>query len=197
MRPTPFARRHLAVAAGLVVAAVTGETAQARAFAVLRAPAQAWMIIDPAAIERDSAGPVRRMWTVTVQRNILNETPPQPGYVRALNEYDCAAQKTRWKTFTAFSRAGTPLVSRDNRDPAWIDVPTVGGAMGEWRVACGYSSGDSTVEAESVAKVVIALMRAWDPPAAAAVPVRPKPVLAVKPKPAAKPKRQGAERRRP
>lgn len=154
-----------------LAAALGGGAAHARSFLVLRAPAQAWMIVDPTGIEAVPGGTVRRMWTVTVQRNILNETPPQPGYVRALNEYDCAAQKTRWKTFTAFSRAGTPLVSRDNPDPAWSDVTATSGTMGEWRVACGYSSGDSAIEADTVAKVVIALMRAWDPPPTTASPV--------------------------
>ena len=155
----------LALAAGFCVGG-----AQARSFLLLRAPGDARMIVDPAGIEQAPDTPVRRMWTVTVQRNILNETPPQPGYVRALNEYDCAAQKTRWKTFTAFSRAGAPLVSRDNKETAWSDVTPTSAALAEWRVACGHSSGDSAIEADSVAKVVIALMRAWDPPTLALPP---------------------------
>ncbi len=177
MRTEPSRMRIGTALAGLgLVAALVAGAAEARPFLVLRAPAEAVMIIDPSGIEPVPGGAVRRMWTVTVQRNILNETPPQPGYVRALNEYDCDGQKTRWKSFTAFSRAGAPLVSRDNPDVAWSEVTPLSGALGEWRVACGYSAGDSVIAADSVAKVVIALMRAWDP-----VPV-PKPPLA-KPKP--------------
>ncbi len=146
-----------------VVAALVAGTAEARSFLMLRAPADAWMIIDPASIEAVPGSTVRRMWIVTVQRNLLNETPPQPGYVRALNEYDCEAQTTRWKSFTAFSRSGSPLITRENADPAWMAVTPASGLLGEWRVACGQSAGDSAISADSVAKVVIALMRAWDP----------------------------------
>uniref|UniRef100_UPI0025E4819C hypothetical protein n=1 Tax=uncultured Phenylobacterium sp. TaxID=349273 RepID=UPI0025E4819C len=52
----------------------------------------------------------------------------------------------------------------------WTDVRQTGGALVEWRVACGESTGDSVIAADGIAKVVIALMRSWDPgPDAAAV----------------------------
>jgi hypothetical protein len=179
--------RHLgkgAVLAGLaIVAAFAPGGAQARPFYLLRSVADARMIIDPAGIEIVAGGPVRRMWTVTVQANIANETPPQPGYVRALNEYDCAAQKTRWRSFSVFSRAGGVLLKKENNSPDWTDVTPASGTIGEWRVACGYSSGDSAVEADSIAKVVIALMRAFDPMPAPTVAPAPKAALpAVRPK---------------
>ena len=91
----------------------------------------------------------------------------------------------RSESFTAFSRAGAPLLSRENAEPAWSDVTPTSGTLGEWRVACGYSAGDSAIEADSVAKVVIALMRAWDPPPVIAPPKpaapTPKPAI-LKPK---------------
>ena len=141
---------------------------QAKPFYLMRGLGGARIIIDPAVIEPVLDTPVRRMWTVTVQANIMNETPPQPGYVRALNEYDCAAQKSRWRSFTVFSRSGAILISRENSAGDWVDATPASGANGEWRVACGYSTGDSALEADGIAKVVIALMRGFDPPSAAA-----------------------------
>lgn len=180
----PYAR---AILAGLTVFAALGwSVAQAKPFILLRSVGDARMIIDPSAIEADAGGATRRMWTVTVQGNILNEAPPQPGYVRALNEYDCAGRKSRWRSFTAFSRAGDVLLSRDNASGDWTDVTSTSGTLGEWRVACGLSRGDSAVEADSIAKVVIALMRAFDP--ALAPPVRPAAALPSKTPPATGPK---------
>lgn len=190
MRIRPHFRRTLAGAAlaGLTAAALLAPAvAQARPFYLLRSVAGSRVIIDPAAIDTVVDSPVRRMWTVTVQPNILNETPPQPGYVRALNEYDCAGQKTRWRSFSVFSRAGGVLLSRENTSGEWADVTIASGTLSEWRVACGYSTGDTAVEGESIAKVVIALMRAFDPPAPVVAPApRPAPP-ALKPKATARP----------
>lgn len=153
---------------GIALALVFGVwPAQTKPYYLMRGLGGARMIIDPAAIEPLLDTPVRRMWTVTVQANIMNETPPQPGYVRALNEYDCAAQKSRWRSFTVFSRSGAILLSRENPAGDWVDAAPATGAYGEWRVACGYSRGDSALEADGIAKVVIALMRGFDPPPAA------------------------------
>ena len=182
-------------AAGLVAALTTlawTGLAEARVFYVMRIT-DAWALIDPTSIETGETASQRRMWTITVQRNIFNETPPQPGYVRTLNEYDCDAQKTRWRSFTAFSRSGVSLMSRENPSLDWVDVTAGSSALVEWRVACGYSTGDSAVAADSVAQVVIALMRAWDPPTPAVAPPPP-----VAPKTAAlKPKSSGQAKPRP
>ena len=169
----------------------------ARTFYVLRTLGDAWMIVDPTGIETGDAATQKRMWTVTVQPNILNETPPQPGYVRALNEFDCATQKTRWRSFTVFSRSGGRLMDRENASPEWVDTTAGSSTLVEWRVACGYSTGDSAISADSTAQVVIALMRAWDPPAAVVVAAPPvaapktaapklRPVSPAKPKPGPK-----------
>lgn len=171
--------RHWATAAGLLALATTLATfAEARPFYVLRAAGDARVIVDPTTIESVEGGAVRRMWLVTVQGNILNEGPPQPGYVRALNAYDCAAQKSRWEKFTAFSRSGQALLSRENPDPAWASVTAENGMLGEWRVACGLSAGDSVIAGETIAKVVVALMRTYDlqaQPPVAGPSVRPPP----------------------
>jgi hypothetical protein len=183
--------------AGLALAVAFGcGPVQARPFYLMRGLGGARTIIDPAAIEPVLNTSVRQMWTVTVQANIMNETPPQPGYVRALNEYDCAAQKSRWRSFTVFSRSGSILLGRENPNGDWVDATPASGAYAEWRVACGYSRGDSALEADGIAKVVIALMRSFDAaPVARAAPssiaMRDVASPATKPKPtppAAKPK---------
>ena len=200
--PRSYSRRtfQAGLAAGLFAALTNlgwAEPVGARTFYVLRTLGDAWMIVDPTGIETGDAPTQKRMWTVTIQPNILNETPPQPGYVRALNEYDCATQKTRWRSFTVFSRSGGPLMNRENASPEWVDTTVGSSALVEWRVACGYSTGDSAISADSTAQVVIALMRAWDPPAVVAVAAppatapklvatKPKPVSPAKPKPGSK-----------
>src|SRR5438128_9496198 len=116
-------RPVISMIAGLAMAAGLGAgAADARSFLVVRTQPDAWMIVDPDGIETVPGGQVRRMWTVTVQRNILNDDPPQPGYVRALNEYDCETQKLRWTRFTAFSRNGETLLTRENASKDWTDV---------------------------------------------------------------------------
>jgi hypothetical protein len=157
----------------------TASPAQAGAYAVLRAAGDARIIIDPTAVEQVPGGAVRRAWTVTVQRNIASSPPPQPGYVRSANEYDCAAQTMRWRTFSAYARSGELLVSRKNPSDAWTPVTAADGALGEWRVVCGLSSGDSVMAADSVAKLVVALMASFDVPAEAP------------PRPAVRPRRAG------
>jgi len=163
-RPSRFAG-SLAIAALLALA---GSAAQAQPYYVLRASGDARTIIDPAGIEQVPGGAVRKVSTVTVQRNIANSPPPQPGYVRSLNEYDCAAQTMRWRSFSVYSRSGELLASRDNPSQAWAAVTPTSGALVEWRVVCGQSAGDSVMVADSVAKLVVALMAAFDQPSPAA-----------------------------
>ena len=98
----------VAVAAGV---ALTASPAVARPFNILRA-AGSWIVIDRSAIEQ--TGDLRRGAVVTVQGNILDGSPPQPGYVRTISEYDCSKRDVRWKTFSAFSRTGILLVKQDN-----------------------------------------------------------------------------------
>lgn len=150
-----------------LIAAVlmAASSAAARTFYVVRSGADAWTVMDAGGIEQVAGSPVRKAWSVTVQRNILSAgLPPQPGYVRTLNEYDCLANRTRWMTFSAFSRGGGLLVSRQNPAPDWGPAEEAGDMLSGYRVVCQGVGGGAVVAADSLAKVVISLMSAWDPP---------------------------------
>lgn len=155
-----------------VLAAWLGPAAagHARPFFVLRPSADVWLIVDPTAREAGAASGIQKMWVVTVQRNITTGEPAQAGYVRSLNEYDCEGDRVRWRSFDAFLRDGSPVLSRKNESEDWEAATTNPARLVELRIACGRSSGDSVVEAESVAKLVIAVIRTWDPPVTAAPP---------------------------
>lgn len=152
----------VAIAAALLAAA----PAYGRTFYVVRSGANAWTVMDADGIERILDTSVLRAWSVTVQRNILSAgQPPQPGYVRTLNEYDCAAHRTRWITFSAFSRGGGLLMTRQNPAPDWGPADEADDLQSSYRVVCEGVGGGAVVAAESLAKVVISLMSAWDEPA--------------------------------
>lgn len=136
--------------------------ALARSFVVLHLPDGSWTLIDPATIEAD--GPIRRTWTVTVRRNILDNGPPEPGYVRTLNEFDCARGVTRWRRFSAFSRTGSALVNQENKSSDWGSANSSTEAVVALRVVCGTSSGDAVISAESIGPAVVALLGTFDLP---------------------------------
>ena len=140
--------------------------AAARTFYIVRSGADAWTVMDAEGIEQVPGSPIRKAWSVTVQRNILSAgLPPQPGYVRTLNEYDCLANRTRWMTFSAFSRGGGLLVTRQNPAPDWGPAAEASDLNSGYRVVCHGVGGGAVVAADSLAKVVIGLMSAWDVPA--------------------------------
>jgi hypothetical protein len=158
------------------VAAVTllaAGAAEARIFYITQSGSDAWTVVDASGIERTPGSSVRKAWAVRVQRNILSGDPPQPGYVRTLTEYDCAAQRTRWREFTAFSRAGGMLISKVNPQPEWGPADEAGDTYAAYRVVCEGVGGGSVVSADSVAKVVITLMGSWDPPPEPFAPITP------------------------
>ncbi len=133
------------------------------AFYVIRRSEEAWTILDPNAVERVAGGPVRRVFSVTVRRTLVNGGPPAPGYVRTLNEYDCDARRARWRTFTIYSRFGAQVVKQENADPT-LAVP-IPGSEDETalRIVCDGAGGGSVVSAPSMGQLVIGLMEAWDP----------------------------------
>jgi hypothetical protein len=168
MTPRSGLMAALILSGGLLAAG-----AEARTFYVVQSGGDAWTVMDPEGIERVGEGPVRRAWSVRVQRNILTGDPPTPGYVRTLSEYDCASARTRWREFSAFSRSGALLVSKVNPNPEWGPAEEASDLYAAHRVVCEGGGGGAVVSAESVAKVVISLMGSWDPPPQALTPITP------------------------
>lgn len=150
-----------AIAAATLFAA---SAAEARTFYIIQSGPDAWTVMDAQGIERTPGSPVRKAWAVRVQRNILSGDPPQPGYVRMLTEYDCDAQRTLWREFSAFSRAGALLISKVNPRPEWGPAIEASDTYAAYRVVCEGVGGGSVVSADSVAKIVIGLMGSWDKP---------------------------------
>jgi hypothetical protein len=140
--------------------------------------------MDPAAIEKVADGAIRRAYSVTVRLNLLNGGPPQPGYVRTLNEFDCDAMKFRWRTFTIYNRFGAVVVKQDNADPAFAALGRGSEEEDIFRTVCDGGGGGSVVAAPSLGLLVIGLMQDWDEAArASSIAELPPP----EPKPAAKP----------
>ena len=167
-------RLALTVASVAGLAALAAAAAvEARTFYIVQSGPEAWTVMDPEGIEQVGGGAVRKAWAVRVQRNILTGNPPTPGYVRTLSEYDCEANRTRWREFSAFSRSGALLVSKVNPNPEWGPAEEASDTYAAHRVICQGVGGGSVVAAESVAKVVISLMGSWDPPPAPLTPLAP------------------------
>jgi hypothetical protein len=157
--------------------------ARAATFVVIRSGTDAWTVIDPGAVVRDPNSQRLSAWSVTVQRNLTNSVPPQPGYIRSLNEYDCAERRIRWRSFAAYSRFGSMVMKSDNAAVDWAPAP--GGSEGDagLRVLCDGVGGGAVVSAPSMTKLVLNLMQAWDAPVEQAVaPPRPAPAKPAGPK---------------
>jgi hypothetical protein len=129
---------------------------------VIRRTEDAWTVMDPAAVEQVPGGAIRRSYSVTVRRNLLNGGPPQPGYVRTLNEFDCDAMKFRWRTFTIYNRFGSVVVKQDNADPAFAALGRGSEEEAIFRTVCDGGGGGSVVAAPSLGQLVIGLMQDWD-----------------------------------
>ena len=118
--------------------------------------------MDPAAVEKVAGGPIRRTYSVVVRRNLLNGGPPQPGYVRTLNEFDCEAYKFHWRTFTIYNRFGAVVVKQDNADPAFKPLERGSDEEAIFKTVCDGAGGGSVVSAPSLGLLVIGLMQGWD-----------------------------------
>jgi hypothetical protein len=160
-------RRFARLTASLLglCALAAAPAAVARTFYVLQSGADAWTVMDPFAAQEQGMQ-VRRASTVRVQRNILASGAPQPGYVRTQTEYDCARGRTRWLEFSAFSRSGALLARKANPDPQWRPASEAPDIEAAYRVVCNGDGAAAVVEADSIARVVVGLMAAWDQPAA-------------------------------
>jgi hypothetical protein len=153
--------RRSTVSAVAAAALLWAGAAEAKTFIVLHMPDGSQTLIDPTSIETE--GPVRRTWTVTVRRNILDNGPPEPGYVRSLNEYDCARGVTRWRRFQAFSRTGSNIVTQENRSNEWTLADSSSEHVVALRVICGGSGGDAVISADTLGSAVVALLSAFEP----------------------------------
>jgi hypothetical protein len=145
--------------AGLLAASA----ARAAVYAVVRWEPDVVTVIDPAAIEPVTGSDnLRRAWSVSVQKTLVSDGPQQPGYVRTLNEYDCAARKIRWASFFVHSRFGALVMHKDNDAPAWNPAAPKSEAEVAMRLVCDRSNRGSAMAAQSLSQLVIAQMRAWD-----------------------------------
>lgn len=137
--------------------------AQAAVYAVVRSEPDVVTVMDPAAVEPVGGSDTqRRAWSVSVQKTLVSGGPQQPGYVRTLNEYDCAARTLRWKSFFVYSRFGAPVMHKDNDDAAWNPAPPRSEAEVAMRLVCDRNNRGSAMAATSLSQAVIALMQAWD-----------------------------------
>ncbi len=136
---------------------------QAAVYAVVRSETDLVTVMDPSAIEPvPGSDNLRRAWSVSVQRNLVSGGPQQAGYVRTLNEYDCAAHKIRWKSFFVYSRFGAAVMHKDNDDETWNPITPGGEPEASARVVCEHNNRWSAIASQSLSQLVITLMQAWD-----------------------------------
>ncbi len=167
--------------------------AQAGTFVVVHSGPEAWTVLDPTAVTRDRDSGQLTAWSVTVQRNLTNSRPPQPGYIRTLSDYDCAQRRLRWRSFLAYSRYGALVMRKENANPDWAPASDGGEGDASLRVLCDGAGGGSVFSATSIGQLVIGLMQVWDappdlpviaaPPPQPAPPKTPKPTKSHKPAP--------------
>lgn len=154
-------RANLAVLG--VCAGLAASPGTAAVYAVVRSQPDVITVMDPAAVEPVSGGEgLRRAWSVSVQRNLISGGPQQPGYVRTLNEYDCADRKVRWKSFFVYSRFGASVMSKENDQPDWRAAAPGSEDEAGLRLVCDHANRWSAVAATSLSQLVISLMQAWD-----------------------------------
>jgi hypothetical protein len=181
-----MAPRAWLILALAILGACAAPMAEAAVYAMVREQPDAITVMDPAAIETTlGADSLRRAYSVTVQKTLTSEGPQQPGYVRTLNEYDCAQRRVRWKSFWVYSRFGDLVIHKDNADDAWSAAPAGSEAEASTRLVCDHANKWAAVAAGSISQLVISLMQAWDE-AAPLPPLQPVNPLAAPKKPAAK-----------
>ena len=136
--------------------------ARATTFDVVRSEPGVVTVVDPTAVEKPADGEVRRAWSVSVQKNLVSGGPQQPGYVRTLNEYDCAAWKIRWRSFFVYSRFGELMIHKDNDDAGWGPIEGNVEAAASARIVCDGHEAGAVYSASSIGSLVLTLMQAWD-----------------------------------
>ena len=169
------------------VALFGAPAARASLYAVIRSDADVVSVLNPQTVE-SLGGKLHRAWDVSVHRSIVSGGPQQPGYVRTLNEYDCAGRRIRWRSLTVYSRFGATILQKDNADAAWNPIDDGSEGDAALRVICDGAGRSGMVSAPSVSQLVLALMRTWDeatslPPLQATTPVKSPPKSRAKTKP--------------
>ena len=155
------------------LAALAGGEASAATSSLIESGDDAVTVLDPAGVERLGDGQVRRVQIIRVQKSILADGPPQPGYVATQTDYDCVHLRYRWRGFSAYARSGERLLHKDNDDPAWAQVKDNTEATVAARIVCDGPATSGVFAADSVGQLVSSLMRAWDPADAPAQPAPP------------------------
>lgn len=144
---------------GLMAAALGATPAAAAIFSVVQTAPDEITVLDPAAIETiPGALEQRRSWSVSIKKNLVTGGPPQPGYVRTLNEYDCITRRVRWRSFDVYSRFGGLIMHKDNADQTWQGSDADAGL----RTVCDRQGDGSVVAAGSMTQLVVNLMSNWD-----------------------------------
>jgi hypothetical protein len=165
--------------------ACVASAADAAVYAMVSERPDSVTVIDPAEVETmPGAAGLRRAYSVTVQKTLTAEGPQQPGYVRTLNEYDCAGRAVRWKNFSVYSRFGDLVIHKDNAVATWSLASPGSEAEASMRLVCDHASDWGAVAATSLSQLVIGLMQAWDE-TAPLPPLQPVKPLAPAKKPAA------------
>jgi surface-adhesin protein E len=158
-----MACRRLGLRFAIACVAFAGAAgARAATFDIVRSGPDVVTLLDPTAVASVDGGKVRRAWSVTVQRSLVSDGPQQPGYVRILNDYDCAAWKIRWRSFLAYSRFGDLVMRKDNDDAAWTSIDENFESAAGARIVCQGREAPSVYTASSIGALVLSLMQAWD-----------------------------------
>lgn len=162
--PFACARPSRLLLATSVAALGIAAPATARPFYVIHSAPGAMTLLDPASVQTLHGGPVRRAVSITVQRSLTAEGPPQPGYVRTLVDHDCERQQARWVKLSVFSRDGTLVVEEANRQTAWTFPAAASELHASLRYVCGQGGGYSVISGSSIGHVVSAVMQSLSPP---------------------------------
>ena len=132
-------------------------------FRILASDADSITVVDPTGVRFDGQTRLFSAWTVAIKRKLTDEDAAQPGYVRTLNEYDCVRRQFRWRTVMVYSRFGALVLQMDNTNSDWLSGYQPAGQDAGLRAVCDEAT-SGAVSANSMAELVISLMRSWDPP---------------------------------
>lgn len=163
MRTTPTAPRRAGAALSAAICALVAGAAHSAVYAVVRLETDVVTVMDPKTVETVAgADSLKRAWSVSIQSSLTADGPRRPGYVRTLNEYDCAARKVRWKSFSAYSRFGDLLVTKDNAEDAWTaPAEPHSEAAASLALVCDGAN-RSAIAAGSIGQLVLTQMGVWD-----------------------------------